>query len=139
MAICLVIQYSKEDFILLDSNNTYDNISYAFVSYFDFDSKSVKWHAWLGHVGQDRMSRLDRQGLLDRLTRVKLSRCEPCLASKAIIKPFGKAMRASSRLELIHSDIYVPLNVKACHAVTYFITLIDNYLRHAYVPIMRLL
>ena len=79
------------------------------------------------HVGQDRMGRLAKEGLLDRLTRVKLPRCEPCLAGKATIKPFSKPMRASSPLELIHSDICRRMNVKARHGAIYFITLIDDY------------
>jgi len=61
------------------------------------------------------MGRLAKEGLLDRLTKVKLPRCEPCLAGKATIKPFSKAMRASSPLELMHSDICRPMNVKARH------------------------
>ena len=59
------------------------------------------------HVGQDQMGRVAKKGLLDRLTRVKLSRCEPCLAGKATIKPFSKTMRASSLLELILSLIHI--------------------------------
>jgi len=43
-------------------------------------------------VGQDRMGRLANKSLLDRLIRVKLRRCEPCLAGKAAIEPFNKAM-----------------------------------------------
>jgi len=105
----------KGDFIVLDLDNTYDNTSAAFVSYFDSNSESVKWHARLGHVGQDRMRRLVKEGLLDQLTRVKLPRCELCLASKATIKPFSKAIRASSPLELIRSDTCGPNNVKARH------------------------
>jgi len=41
----------KGDFIIFD--NTYDNTSTTFVSYFDSNSKSIKWHAGLSHVGQD--------------------------------------------------------------------------------------
>jgi len=36
---------------------------------------------------------------------VKLPRCESCLVGKATTKPFGKDSKASSSLELIHSDI----------------------------------
>jgi len=61
------------------------------------------------------MRRLTKEGLLDRLTRVKLPRCEPCLAGKATMEPFSKAMSASSPLELIHSDICGTMNVKARH------------------------
>jgi len=73
------------------------------------------------------MGRLAKEGLLDQLTRVKLPRCELCLAGKATIKPFSKAIRASSPLELIHSNICGPMNVKAHHGVVYFVTLMDNY------------
>ena len=74
------------------------------------------------------MSRLVKEGLLDRLSGVKLPRCtcEPRIAGKATIKPFGKASRASSPLELINSDIFGPMNVKPHHEVIYFITLIGD-------------
>ena len=81
-----------------------------------------KWHARLGHIGQDRMNRLAKEGLLDRLTKVKLTKCELCLAGKATAKPFGKVSRATSPLELIHSDICWPMSVKARHGATYFLT-----------------
>ena len=50
------------NFIILVLDNTYNSVSSAFVSYVNFDSEFVKWHARLGHVGQDRMSRLAREG-----------------------------------------------------------------------------
>jgi len=43
----------KGNFIVLDLDNTYDNTSAAFVSYFNYKFESVKCHARLGHVGQD--------------------------------------------------------------------------------------
>ena len=95
----------KGDFIVLDLDNTYDNTYTAFISYFDSNYEFVKWRARLGHVGQAQMGRLAKEGLLDQLARVKFSRCKLCLAGKATIKPFSKAMRASSPLDLIHSDI----------------------------------
>jgi len=112
----------KGDFIVLDLDNTYGNTSFTFVSYFDSNFESVKWHARFGYVGQDQMGRLAKECL----TRVKLPRCEPCLAGKVTINPFSKAMRASSPLELIHSDICGPMNVKTHHGAIYFITLIDD-------------
>ncbi|KAH9608159.1 hypothetical protein KSS87_015573, partial [Heliosperma pusillum] len=72
----------KNGFFVLDLDDFYDNSSYAIVSHYDVDSDSVKWHARLGHIGQERMNRLAKDGLLDRLTTVKLPICEPCLAGK---------------------------------------------------------
>ena len=59
--------------------------------------------------------------------------CEPCLAGKACRKPFGKAPKATHPLELVHSDICGPMNVKACHGASYFLTFIDDYSRFSYV------
>ena len=123
----------KRDFIVLDLDNTYDKTSAALFHTLTL-ILNLLWHARLGHVGQDRMGRLAKKGLLDRLTRVKLPRYKPCLANKATIKLFSKAIRASSSLELIHS--YGPMNVKARHRATYFITLIDDYSRYGYVYLL---
>ena len=73
------------------------------------------------------MRRLAKEACLHQLTRIKLPKCELRLASKAIVKPFSKAMRASSHSELIYSDICGPMNVKARHGAIYFITLIYDY------------
>jgi len=48
----------RNDFLVLDLDNYYNNSSSVFISYFDSDSESIKWHVRLGHIGQDRMSTL---------------------------------------------------------------------------------
>jgi len=45
-------------------------------------------------------------------------------------------MSTSSPLELIHSDICEPMNVKARHGTIYFITLIDDYSRYGYMYLL---
>ena len=49
------------------------------------------------------------------------------MAGKATRLPFGKAKRACFPLELIHSDICGPMNVRARHGAQYFITFIDDF------------
>lgn len=124
-----------DDFLVLDLDNEYysDNTFSVFVSSVDSDHNSVVWHARLDHIGQERMTRLAKEGLLGSLTKVKLPKCEPCLAGKATKKPFGKASRALGTLDLIHSDICGPMNVKARNGAIYFLTLIDDYSRYGYV------
>ena len=51
-------------------------------------------------------------------------------------KPFRKASRALSSLELIHSDICGPMNVKARNGAVYFLTFIDDFSRYGYVYIL---
>ena len=84
------------------------------------DNDNVIWHARLGHIGQDCLKRLARAGLLGSLVKVKLPICEHYLAGKATRLPFDKAKRATSKLQLIHSDICDPMNVRARHGANYF-------------------
>ena len=51
------------------------------------------WHARLGNIGQQRMDRLEKEGLLGQIEKVNLSTCENCLAGKMARKPFGKGTR----------------------------------------------
>jgi hypothetical protein len=97
------------------------------------DSNIITWHARLGHIGQDRLHRLARAGLLGSLTKEELPICEHCLARKATRLPFGKAKRASSPLQLIHSNICGPMNVRARNGGNYFITFIDDFTRFGHV------
>ena len=53
--------------------------------------------------------------------------CEYYLARKLTRKPFRIRTRAETTLQLINSDIYGSMNVKARHAALYFITFIDNF------------
>ena len=93
----------------------------------------VKWHARLGHIGQDRLKRLVEADLLGSINKIDLSVCEQCLVRKATRLPFGKAKRACFPLELIHSDICGPMNVRARHGAQNFITFIDDFTRFGHV------
>jgi transposase InsO family protein len=79
------------------------------------------------------MTRLVREGLLGPLTKVNLPTCEHCLAGKSTRKPFGKGIRATIPLELIHSDVCGPMNVRVRHGASYFITFIDDFTRYGHV------
>ena len=79
------------------------------------------------------MAWLDREGLLGSLTKVDLQLCEPYLVGKACRKPFGMIKRVSQPIKHVHSDICGPMNKKASHGASYFLTLIDDYSRYGYV------
>jgi len=82
---------------------------------------------------EDWLYRLTRAGLLGSLTKNELFVCECCLAGKTTRLLFGKAKRVSSPLQLIHSDICGPMNVRARHDVNYFIIFIDDFTRFGHV------
>lgn len=94
---------------------------------------SITWHARLGHIRQDRMTRLARKGLIGNLAKVSLPTCENFLMRMSKSKPFEKTARASFLLQLVHSDICGPMNVRARHGGVYFITFIDNFSRYGQV------
>ena len=87
----------------------------------------------MGHIGQDCLKRLAKAGHLGFIDKIDFPACEQCLAGKAMRLPFGKAKRACFPLELIHSDIYDPMNVRARHGSQYFITFIDDFMYFGHV------
>jgi transposase InsO family protein len=126
--------FVSNGFMVLDINNLcYDNTIALLTSSDNVYNDSILWHARLGHIGQDRMKRLAREGLIDPLAKTSLPTCEHCLMGKSKRKPFGKATRASFPLQLIHSDICGPMNIRARHGGSYFITFIDDYTRYGHV------
>jgi hypothetical protein len=71
---------------------------------------------------------LTRVGLLGSLTKEILPVCEYVLTGKTTRLPFGKAKRTSSPLQLIHSNIYGPMNLRARYGGNYFIIFIDDFI-----------
>ena len=89
-------------FIVLDT--MLDGLSYN-NNYFSYVTSSsnnkidaITWHVRLSHIGQERIYRLVREGLLGLFTKVELSICENCLVEKATRKPFGKGIKAEKLL-----------------------------------------
>jgi hypothetical protein len=126
--------FVSNGFTILDINNLcYDNTIALLTSSDNVYNDSILWHARLGHIGEGRMKRLATEGLIDPLAKTSLPTCEHCLMGKSKRKPFGKATRASFTLQLIHSDIYGPMNMSARHCGSYFITFIDDYTLYGHV------
>ncbi|KAL0395444.1 UNVERIFIED_CONTAM: hypothetical protein Slati_4510600 [Sesamum latifolium] len=69
------------------------------------------WHARLGHISKDRISRLvDSKNLeIDNLDH--LPTCQSCLKGKMTKKPFvGQSAMANGLLDLVHTDVCGPLS-----------------------------
>ena len=127
--------FMSDGFIVLDIIPI-NKITYVFVIGNSSSSSSmndVKWHTRLGHIGQDRLKRLAKVGLLGSINKIDLSVCEQCMAGKTTRLPFGKAKRACFPLELIHSNICGPMNVTTRHGAQYFTTFIGDFTRFGHV------
>src|SRR5664279_6370998 len=79
------------------------------------------------------MKRLHGHGLLE-----SFDRCESCLLGKMTKTPFAKSCeRATSLLELIHSDVCGPMSMTTRGGYDYFITFTDDLSRYGYVYLMK--
>ncbi|RVW76960.1 Retrovirus-related Pol polyprotein from transposon TNT 1-94 [Vitis vinifera] len=85
-----------------------------------------------------RIERLAKDGPLKELKVGTLPVCESCLEGKMTKRPFSaKGERAKVPLEIIHTDVCGPLNVKARGGYEYFVTFIDDYSRYGYVYLIQ--
>ncbi|KAA0035827.1 gag/pol protein [Cucumis melo var. makuwa] len=84
------------------------------------------------------IGRLVKNGLLSQLEDNSLPPCDSCLEGKMIKRSFtGKGLRTKISLELIHSDLCGPMNVKARGGYEYFISFIDDYSRYGHVYLIQ--
>ena len=72
------------------------------------------WHLRLGHITNDRITKLKKLGLLSNLESSTNPTCEAYIQGKMTRSPFfGQMARAKEILEIIHSDVYGPFNQTA--------------------------
>ena len=102
------------------------------------DDSTLLWHSRLGHINKKRIKRLHDHGLLGSFSYEELETCKACLMGKMTKSPFSnKGQRASSLLDLIHSDVCGPFSKHARGGYSYFITFTDDFSRYGYVYLMR--
>ncbi|KAL0284949.1 UNVERIFIED_CONTAM: Retrovirus-related Pol polyprotein from transposon TNT 1-94 [Sesamum angustifolium] len=99
-------------------------------------AKSRTWPHKIGTHRTRNDGKVSSRRPIGSLAKVNLPVCEPCMAGKACRKPFGKAKKATRPLELVHSDICGPMNVRARHGAFYFLTFIDDYSRYGSVYLL---
>src|SRR5687767_5146924 len=95
-------------------------------------------HFRLGHISKGRMERLIREEILPNLDFSDLDQCVDCIKGK-FTKQIKKdvAKRSSGILEIIHTDIYGPFNVRSMDGYNYFITFTDDFSHYGYVYPIR--
>ena len=96
------------------------------------------WHLRLCHIAEDRITKLERMGILSNLESASNSTCEACLQGKMTRSPFvGQMKRANEVLEIIHSDVCGPFKEMARGGFYYFITFIDDLSRYGHLFLMK--
>ncbi|TYK23425.1 retrovirus-related pol polyprotein from transposon tnt 1-94 [Cucumis melo var. makuwa] len=89
-------------------------------------------------VEDSKIGRLVKNGLLSQLEDNSLPLCDFYLEGKMTKRSFtGKGLRAKTPLELVHSDLCGPMNVKVRGGYEYFISFIDDYSRYGHVYLIQ--
>ena len=97
-------------------------------------NETYLWHLQLGHINPNRIHGLVKSGILNSLAFEPIPMCESCLEGKMTKRPFkAKGYRATKPLELVHTDVCVPMRVQARGGYEYFITFTDDYSRYGFV------
>ena len=82
-------------------------------------SQKYLWHLRLSHIGEDRLNKLEKDGLLGPLTFESYRVCESCLQEKMAKLPFvGQGERVIKILVLIHTDVCGPFDVEIRVAIS---------------------
>ncbi|CAG4980328.1 unnamed protein product [Colias eurytheme] len=95
------------------------------------DDDTYLWHQRMGHLNFTSLNKvpLCTEGV-NLSTGMENSICVTCLEGKQTRKPFpAEGSRATSLLELIHSDVCGPMQQTSIGGARYFVTFIDDFSR----------
>ncbi|PKU61775.1 Retrovirus-related Pol polyprotein from transposon TNT 1-94 [Dendrobium catenatum] len=107
----------------------------------DVEDKASLWHLRFGHLHYGGLHKLLKKKMVYGLPEVDYTNklCEDCIFGKHARNSFQKKeeYRASSILELVHTDICGPITPESFSDKRYFITFIDDYSRKTWVYFLK--
>ena len=99
------------------------------------------WHEIFGHLNFKYFQQLHNDKMVEGLPLIQTSNgvCSGCLVGKHPKKRYevGKAHRAASILDLIHSVVAEPIPTKCINGCRYFLTFIDDFSRYSWIYFMK--
>ena len=101
------------------------------------------WHQHMGHMSHSALKTHGPKAVigldLDASTMAIPTMCHGCETGKSTCKPFPGSAKTTSRiLEVVHSDLAEPMQVKSIQDSLYTATFVDDYSHHAVVYCLRL-
>lgn len=99
-------------------------------------SSAHLWHQRMGHLNYQNLQKLNEatEGMDVKIDQERNVTCSTCLQGKQTRQPFKHTgTRASSLLEVIHSDVCGPMEEKSLGGARYYVTFIDDYSRKVFV------
>ncbi|KAL8157506.1 hypothetical protein AgCh_002277 [Apium graveolens] len=104
----------------------------------DDENLTYLWHCRLGHISENRLRTLHKDGLLDPFDFESYPPRKSCLLGKMTKSPFsGHGERAADLLGFVHTDVCGLMSTQAMGGFSYFITFIDDRSRFGYVYLMK--
>jgi hypothetical protein len=101
------------------------------------DESSRIWHERFGHLNFRYMQQLSKKRLVDGLPDIHFSKgvCEGCVLGKHPQEKFnkGKSQRASTPLDLIHSDLMGPFLHPSINKVRFVLIFVDDFSRFTWI------
>ncbi|MCO5556285.1 hypothetical protein L7F22_009831 [Adiantum nelumboides] len=96
------------------------------------------WHARFGHVGYGSLMTLQRHNMVHDLSLLEMPLrhvCEGCVLGKMHKFAFSQdgSVRATRKLQLVHSDVCGPVRTPSVGNSLYFVTFIDDFSRFCWV------
>lgn len=89
---------------------------------------SFTWHRRLGHI----------DGIIFKDNGADVKNCEICCAGKMSRLPFMKCeSRATSILEIIHSDLDGPMETQSIGHAKYFLTFVDDFSKKIFIYFLK--
>jgi hypothetical protein len=105
------------------------------------DERSRIWHERFMHLNFRYMQHISNKGLVDGLPDIHFSKgiCEGCVLGKHPQEKFdkGKTQRASSPLDLIHSDLMGPFPHPSIRKAMYVLIFFDDISRFTWIYFLR--
>lgn len=89
---------------------------------------TMLWHRRLGHAGSEAMRRMNAKWT------AASTPCEVCVLGKHARNQFGESStKTTAVLELVHTDVCGPMQVKSLESSKFFVTFIDDFSRRVVV------
>jgi GAG-pre-integrase domain/Integrase core domain len=95
------------------------------------------WYKRLGHISQQKITRLFQSEILQPLNKSDLGPCIECAKDKQTSMHKYTTNRMIDVLELIYTDICRPFPTATMTGHVYFINFIDDYSRYDYIYLIK--
>ncbi|XP_051127607.1 uncharacterized protein LOC127249059 [Andrographis paniculata] len=106
------------------------------------DDEALLWHTRLGHVNQQSLMKLSKQGIirgLPKFSKLPNFVCGDCARGKQkrVSHPQSEHQSSKTCLDLLHMDLMGPVDTPSLGGKKYILVCIDDFSRYTWVDFMK--